>query len=41
MALLKSGEGLNVVDADGRYPTHTFGLVGSSAALSRLVQQCR
>lgn len=39
MALLKSGEGLSVVDADGRYPIHTFGLTGSSTALSRLVQQ--
>lgn len=41
MALLKSGEGLSIVDADGGYPVHTFGLTGSSAALQRLVQQCR
>lgn len=41
MALLKSGEGLSVVDADGRYPVHTFGLTGSSSALTRLVRQCR
>lgn len=41
VALLKSGQGLNVVDADGRYPVHSFGLTGSSAALTRLVQQCR
>ena len=40
MALLKSGEGLSVVDADGRYPIHSFGLTGSSDALSRLVRQC-
>jgi hypothetical protein len=41
VALLKSGEGLSVIDADGRYPMHTFGLAGSSSALTRLVQQCR
>lgn len=41
LALLKSGEGLGVVDADSRYPIHSFGLVGSSSALTRLVQQCR
>lgn len=40
IALLKSGEGLNVVDADGRYPIHSFGLTGSSNALTRLVRQC-
>lgn len=40
MALLKSGEGLSVVDADGRYPIHSFGLKGSSDALSRLARQC-
>lgn len=41
MALMKSGEGLSIVDADGRYPVHTFSLVGSSAALGKLVAQCR
>jgi hypothetical protein len=41
VALLKSGEGLNVVDADGRYPIHNFGLSGSSSALTRLERQCR
>ncbi|WP_439601559.1 hypothetical protein [Devosia sp.] len=40
MALLKSGETLTVVDADGRYPVHSFGLAGSSSALTRLVRQC-
>ncbi|MBN9361745.1 MULTISPECIES: hypothetical protein [unclassified Devosia] len=40
MALLKSGEALTVVDADGRYPVHSFGLAGSSSALTRLVRQC-
>jgi len=40
MALLKSGEGLSVVDADSRYPIHSFGLAGSFSALSRLVRQC-
>jgi hypothetical protein len=40
MALLKSGEGLSVVDADSRYPIHSFGLAGSSSALSRLLRQC-
>ncbi|WP_055049320.1 hypothetical protein [Devosia sp. A16] len=41
VALLKSGTGLSVVDAAGHYKTHSFGLVGSSSALARLVQQCR
>lgn len=41
VALLKSGEGVSVVDADLRYPIHNFGLAGSSSALTRLVQQCR
>ncbi len=40
VALLKSGEGLSVVDADGRYPIHSFGLTGSASALTRLVRQC-
>jgi protoheme IX farnesyltransferase len=40
LALLKSGEALTVVDADGRYPVHSFGLAGSSSALTRLVRQC-
>ena len=41
LALLKAGEGLRIVDVDSRYPVHTFGLTGSSTALSRLVRQCR
>lgn len=41
MALMKSGEGLSIVDAEGRYPVHSFGLVGSSSALAKLVAQCR
>lgn len=41
MALVKSGEGLSIVDAEGRYPIHTFGLVGSSTALAKLAAQCR
>lgn len=41
VSLLKSGAGLSVVDADGRYPIHSFGLAGSSTALTRLAQQCR
>ena len=41
LALLKGGEALSVVDAEGRYPVHNFGLVGSSSALAKLVAQCR
>lgn len=41
VALLKSGEGLRAVDAEGRYPIHNFGLRGSSSALTRLLRQCR
>jgi hypothetical protein len=41
MALMKTGETLSIVDAEGRYPVHNFGLVGSSSALGRLAAQCR
>lgn len=41
MALMKTGEALRIVDAEGRYPVHDFGLVGSAAALAKLVAQCR
>jgi hypothetical protein len=41
MTLMKAGEALSIVDAAGRYPVHDFGLAGSSAALARLVAQCR
>lgn len=41
LALMQSGEGLSIVDADGRYPIHNFGLVGSSSALAKLAAQCR
>ena len=41
LALMKTGEALSIVDAEGLYPVHNFGLVGSSSALARLVAQCR
>ena len=41
MALMKTGEALSIVDAEGRYPVHNFGLVGSSSALAKLGAQCR
>lgn len=41
LALMQSGEGLSIVDADGRYPIHNFGLAGSSSALAKLAAQCR
>lgn len=41
LALMKAGEGLSIVDAEGRYPVHSFGLVGSSTALAKLAAQCR
>ena len=41
MALMKTGEALSIVDAEGQYPVHNFGLVGSCSALAKLVAQCR
>ena len=41
VALMKTGEALSIVDAEGRYPVHNFGLVGSSSALAKLGAQCR
>ena len=41
VALLKSEAGLLIRDKAGAYPARTYGLKGSSAALTKLVSECR
>lgn len=40
IALMASGENLRIVDGDGIYPEHRFGLSGSSMALTELLARC-
>ena len=41
MKLLKAGKSILIRDAAGGYPARTYSLKGSSAALTKLVAECR
>jgi hypothetical protein len=40
IALMASGADLRISDGGGIYPEHTYGLGGSSAALTELLARC-
>lgn len=40
IALMASGTDLRIADGSGLYPEHTYGLSGSSAALTELLARC-
>lgn len=41
MALLRTGESVDIVDAAGIYPERSFSLAGSTGAIEQVLRQCR